>query len=291
MKILKATYGGKDCTTQIQDKVVDDNLYVYVNNSIIGDPSVGKVKYLVLKYEYKGQTLQKKVKENSWLIVKNTDSDRLGIFYSNNFQPETQPGIIKSLDTIAKASKGKADILTCTWYPQANNPFTEFSSWNKTYGHLNQVMSILQLLYNAEKIGGYKYVSFLEHDVMYPEGYFDYPDFDRGKVLTNMNYIGLIKEGWQGVNQKDEPMHQMTMRFEDAIPHFEEVFRKGMLIGAGLVEPQDLERIQWECDNPSVHVNHGHHYTSHNQIYSKETTNDDQYWGSYLNYKDLFVDG
>ena len=291
MKILKATYGGKDCTTQIQDKVVDGNLYVYVNNSIIGDPSVGKVKYLVLKYEYKGQTLEKRVRENNWLTIKNTDSNRLGIFYSNNFQPETQPGIKKSLETLVTASKDKADILTCTWVPQDGNPFAEFTSHNKTYGHLNQVMSILQLLYNAEKIGGYEYVSFLEHDVMYPEGYFDYPDFTQGKVLTNMNYIGLKKEGWQGVSQKDEPMHQMTMRFEDAIPHFEKVFKNGMLVGAGLVEPQDLERIQWECDNPSVHINHGHHYTSHNQIYSKDTTPDNEYWGSYSEYQDLFVDG
>lgn len=290
MKIIQATYGGEDCTKQVKAKQAGDNLFILANNNIIGDPAIGQVKYLVLEYEYGGVGHIVQARENEWLIVKNSTSDRLGIFYSNNYQPETQPAIKKSLETLVAASKNSADIMTCMWYKQDGNPFAEYLSWNKVYGHINQVTNILQLLYNAEKVGGYKYVSFLEHDVMYPEGYFDFPDFEIGQVQTNMNYIGLCKDGWQTVNQKDEPMHQMTMRFEDAIPHFEAVHKNALLVGAGLVEPQHLERIQWQSKHPAVHINHGHHYTSHHSIYSKQTTSDHDYWLNYLDYIHLFVE-
>jgi len=289
VNIISATYGGVDCTQEIQDKVIGDNIFLYVDNNIIGDPSMGVVKYLSLEWEYEGEKHTKKVREHEWLVIKNTTSDRLGIFYSNNYQPETQPAIKKSLETLVTASKDKADILTTVWYKQEGNPFTEFQSLTRTFGHINQVLNILQLLYNAEKIGGYNYVSFLEHDVMYGEGYFDFEDFNEGQVLTNMNYIGLNESGWQVKKQNDEPMHQMTMRFSDAITHFEKVLKNAILIGAGLVEPQDLERIQWEAPNPSVHINHGHHYTSHNSIYSTQTTEVDDYWGEYTQYTNLFI--
>jgi len=174
MNIISATYGGEDCTQQIQNKVVGDNIFLYVDNSIIGDPNMGQLKYLSLEYEYEGERYTKKVKEREWLVIKNTTSDKLGIFYSNNYQNETQPAIKKSLETLVTASKDKADIFTSVWYKQEGNPFTEFLSPTRTYGHVNQVLNILQLLYNAEKIGGYNYVSFLEHDVMYGEGYFDF---------------------------------------------------------------------------------------------------------------------
>ena len=291
MNIISATYGGQDCTEQIKSKVVGDNIFILANNSIIGDPAIGQVKYLSLEYEYGGETHTKQVRENEWLIVKNTNATRLGIFYSNNYQPETQPAIKASLNSIAAASKGKADILTCTWHKQEGNPFTEFSSLTKTFGHINQVLNIVQLLYNAEKIGGYDYVSFLEHDVLYGTDHFDFPEFEPGQLLTNTNFIGLCKDGWQSKTQNDEPMHQMTMRFDDALTHFNNVLKNAILVGAGLVEPQDLERIQWQSEMPSVHVNHGHHYTSHNQIYSKSTQEDNEHWGNYLTYKDLFVDG
>jgi len=116
-----------------------------------------------------------------------------------------------------------------------------------------------------------------------------FEDFEEGKVLTNMNYIGLNENGWQVKKQNDEPMHQMTMRFSDAITHFEKVLKNGILVGAGMVEPQDLQRIQWEAPNPSVHINHGHHYTSHNSIYSTQTTEVDEYWGEHTQYSNLFI--
>jgi hypothetical protein len=135
-------------------------------------------------------------------------------------------------------------------------------------------------LYTARESGKYQYVSFLEHDVLYPDGYFDYPEFTEG-VLTNMNYKGICEKGWQQRNADHEPLHQMTMRFEHAIVHFEALLRDAISMGGVLVEPQTVKRLQWFCANPAVHVNHGKHFTSHFNIY--ETASFDQhdaYWGS-----------
>jgi len=288
VKIIQATYGGKDCTTQIQDKVSNNNLFLLVNNDIVGDTNPGSVKYLSLEWEYEGETHNKEYRENTWVNIQNTKVNKLGIFYSNNNKPETQATIKQVLQTLQKSSHGKADILTCMWQRQKDNPFTEYISWTNNYGHVNQVLQILQLLYNAKQIGKYKYVSFLEHDVLYPEGYFDYKPFKKGQVLTNMNYMGLCKDGWQPRKQNDEPFHQMTMHLSDAITHMEKTLQNALVVGAGLVEPQDMNRIQWECKNPAVHVNHGHHYTSHFSIYSKEFVIVDEYWGEYSQYKHLF---
>lgn len=288
VKILKATYGERDCKDKLQELVSNNSLFLLVNNDLVGDPQVGQTKYLSLEWEYEGHTHNKQVREGEWLIIKNNTHKKLGIFYSNNDKRETQETIKKSLDTIRVASKDTADILTCMWQRQSDNPFTEFITWSKSYGHVGQVLSILQLLYNAQKIGDYEYVSFLEHDVLYPKGYFDYEPFKSGEVLTNMNYMGLCKDGWQPRKQNDEPFHQMTMRFDDAIKHMEDTFRNAMVVGAGLVEPQRMERIQWECKNPAVHVNHGHHYTSHFSIYSNEVVIVNEYWGDSTSYNHLF---
>ena len=58
MKIIKATYGGQDCTDILQAKIISNKLVIRVNNDIIGDPSVGNVKYLEIEWNYKIKNLQ-----------------------------------------------------------------------------------------------------------------------------------------------------------------------------------------------------------------------------------------
>lgn len=213
---------------------------------------------------------------------------RLGIFYSNNNKPETQATIKKSLETIKIAAEGKADIITCFWQPQEDNPFPQHIAWTTSYSHLNQLLQIMQLLYNAEN-KGYESVSFLEHDVLYPEDYFDYPQLSRGDILCNMNYIGMNANGFQQRNQDDQPFHQMTMRFKDALRHCESILPNALTTNNGLIEPQTKRRV-WRTKNPSVHVNHGYHFTSHNSIYSKNGEPIHQYWGNIKEYEYLFKD-
>jgi len=289
MKIIKATYGNKDCTNEIQSKVKNNSLIIHATNSIVGDPQVGKVKDLIVEIELDGKMYKESVKEGGLLVFPKSTKTKLGIFYSNNIVPSTYPAIRASLNSISKAAEGKADIYTCMWKHEPKNPFIEYIAWTQTSSHLNQLLQIMQLLYSAREVSNYEYVSFLEHDVLYPEGYFDYPEFLHNEVWTNMNYIGMNREGFQKKGQNDEPFHQMTMRFSDAITHCESILSNALITNSGLIEPQKMKRKQWQCENPAVHINHGHHFTSHFNVYRKggESKND-SYWGNHDDWKYLF---
>jgi hypothetical protein len=289
MLIIKALYGNKDCTQQIKSKIVNDKLIVRSCNDIIGDTLPGVIKYLEVDIEHKNKIYNEKIKEGELLVFPKSKNNKLGIFYSNNHVSQTYPTIKKSLDTIKIASEGKADILTCMWNHEPDNPFPEFISWVKISSHLNQLLQIMHLLYQAREINNYNYVSFLEHDVLYPEGYFDYPEINDGEVLTNMNYMGICRSGWQSLGQLDQPFHQMTMKFSEAIKHCESILSNALIRNSGLIEPQNIIRKTWNCINPSVHVNHGYHFTSHFNVYRKDDIfHEHSYWGIFENYKYLF---
>jgi hypothetical protein len=287
MNILAATYGGVDCLHKVKSKVKGDRLILMANNDIIGDTSPGNRKSLVVTFDTETVT----VEEGGLLVYPPTNNDRLGVFYSNNVNPKINNAIVASLKSIEKAAEGKADILTCMWRNEPENPFPEYICWTHTYSHLNQLLQVMQLLYVARDITDYKYVSFLEHDVLYPEGYFDYPDVKEGEVITNMNYMGICKDGFQSVPTKHEPFHQMTMRFDEAIAHCESILGNALVNNSGLIEPQvgNIIRSKWECKNPSIHINHGHHFTSHYSIYSStDLRQTNPYWGNHDKYVDLF---
>ena len=69
-------------------------------------------------------------------------------------------------------------------------------SWTKTRSHLNQCFKYWSYFTFARESKQYKYVTFLESDVLYAEGHFDYPDF-KGNSICNMNYKGLCEKGFQ----------------------------------------------------------------------------------------------
>jgi hypothetical protein len=283
MKIIKATYGDVDCTQQIQSRINGNKLIIRSNNNIIGDTQPGVVKYLEVEIEHEGKISNHKIQEHHLFVFPKSETTKLGIFYSNNNNSSIYPAIHASLKSIQKAAEGKADILTCMWQHDSENPFPEFIAWTHTSSHLNQLLQVMQLLYQAREIKEYEYVSFLEHDVLYPEGYFDFPNFEEGCVLTNMNYMGINSDGFQPLGQRDEPFHQMTMKFDEAIRHCESILSNALIRNAGLIEPQNLIRKQWECINPSVHINHGKHFTSHFNVYTKNVFDTHGYWGEHKN--------
>lgn len=267
--INSATYGGKDVTDKVRSLVKNNKLIVKASNDIFGDTKSGIVKYLNIDSS-EGIFA---VKENGYISLPKDNITKLGIFYSNNNVPVVVKESLLSLEKF----KDVADIITCVWSPIPGNPFYEIGAMTKSTNHLNIVIQILQLLYTARETDKYKYVSFLEHDVLYPEGYFDFPDFSDA-VMTNMNYKGICNKGWQKRNADHEPLHQMTMVFSEAIVHFENLLKDAIRLGGVLVEP-DIKRLKWNCINPAVHINHGKHFTSHFSIYSKDTEPIDSYWG------------
>lgn len=289
MEIINATYGGRDCTDIVKSKVTGERLVIRSSNDLCGDPLVGQVKYLEINWKLDGTEYNEKVREGDLITLPKTFHKKLGIFYSNNNHQTIYPAIDKSLDTIRIAAEGKADIVTCVWNRIPNNPFHQLVSWYQSQSHLNQLLQIMQCLYSAKEMYSYEYVSFLEHDVMYPIGYFDYNDFESGQVLTNMNYGGINREGWQHRGQSDEPFHQMTMRFDDAIKHCESILPNALRTNSGMIETQTMKRIQWEAPNQAIHINHGVHFTSHNSIYRRDNTYiEHPYWGNHSDYLHLF---
>jgi len=267
--INKASYGGVDVTDKVKSLVKNDKLIVKAGNDIFGDLKPGQLKYL----EIDSSEGIDKIKENGYLSLPKDKINKLGIFYTNN---NVDKVVKESLTTLEKF-KNVADIMTCVWRGIPGNPFYEVSAMTQSSSHLNIIIQILQLLYTARETNKYEYVSFLEHDVLYPEGYFDFPEFSNA-VMTNMNYKGICKDGWQNKNADHEPLHQMTMVFSEAIDHFEKLLHQAIRLGGVLVEPE-IKRLQWKCINPAVHVNHGKHFTSHFSIYSKEAYDFDSYWG------------
>lgn len=287
MNIIKATYGGVDITSIIQARVKNNQLSITANNNIIGDPTVGVLKFLEVTAEINGEFVTEIAKENTIMVLPKTKTDRLGIFYSNNINESIYPAISASLDSIHVAAKGQADVITCMWRAHPNNPFREYIAWTNTASFLNMVLQILQLLHIAQETNKYRYVSFLEHDVLYAPGYFNYPDFDQG-IIANMNYIGMNRSGFQQRKQHDKPLHQLTMLFDDALAHFTKLLPLALVHNSGLLEPQ-LPMTVWNSALPSVHINHGSHFTSHYSIYSTtDISPTHPYWGDHSKYLHLF---
>tara|TARA_R100001244_G_scaffold132133_1_gene107235 strand:- start:6 stop:896 length:891 start_codon:yes stop_codon:yes gene_type:complete len=285
--IQKAFYNKKDVKSIVEGLVFNNSLYFVAHNGVFGDPEPYTPKKLKIVYTINNKKEVLEVGENEYVKINYIPTDRLGIWYTNNCK--TKPKIInKSLNQLYNISTpNKATILTSVWEEIYNNPFKSYKSISSEGGHICITLQILQLLYAAEQLYNFKYVSFLEHDVLYPDGYFDFPDFEKGSILTNMNYIQLSKKGWQENNKSDEPLHEMTMHLSDAIANFEENLKKGLRHEYFLLENQNLKRETWFCKNPSVHIFHGNHLTSHYDIYSKEYEQGNYFWGHKNLYKDL----
>lgn len=287
MHIIRASYGNVDITDIVRNRVKNDQLSITADNNIIGDPQLGTVKFLEVVAEIDGQTVTERARENTIMVLPKSKNNRLGIFYSNNINEHIYPAISASLESIRRAAAGRADVITCMWRPHPNNPFREYLAWTNISSHLNMVLQILQLLHVAKETGNYRYVSFLEHDVLYAEGYFDYPEFDQG-TIANMNYMGMNSSGFQQRRQHDKPLHQLTMLFDDAVQHFTNLLPNALVLNSGLLEPQQTIG-DWHSSQPSVHINHGSHFTSHYSIYSTtDISSAHPYWGDHSQYLNLF---
>jgi len=139
------------------------------------------------------------------------------------------------------------------------------------------VVKLLQIEYEAE-VG--------QRSQTWSEG--QTVSFPRAKPvgIAHHDYIGLRASGWCEVNQRDEPMHQLALCWDEAIPHFESVQRACVTKGSELLEFNDLINcvIPYKGEAPSVHINHERTFTSHRNIYAAEGKPSHQYWGDAADY-------
>ena len=197
---------------------------------------------------------------------------KAGIFYTNNAIPIEI--ISRSLESIkVAAKKNDVKVITSSWDPI--DGFENYICDHKNKGHFTLYCQILKLLF-VLKDESYDVVSFLEHDTLYGEDYFDYNSFDCN-VLANSNYIGLHKEGYQKRPQVN-PLHQLTMKLDFAIDYFSIELVKTLHKNVTDVEPKQ-EYSFWNSNQKSIHINWGGNFTSHYQTFGEVYSNDDPYWG------------
>lgn len=80
IEIIKATYGGVDCTEEVERKVRNGNLIIKSDNNIIGDTKQGFVKTLFIEYILDGVEGFKETKEGDNFVLKSNSYSKLGIF-------------------------------------------------------------------------------------------------------------------------------------------------------------------------------------------------------------------
>lgn len=280
MRIISATYG----TDTVQKDVARDvrNLLgparravFYVTNGPFGDPAPYCRKTLCLEYEHEGVNRRVTAAENTLLVAPESTNTSLGIWYTNN---DVAPWVLhNSLNQLALSNT--VDILTCPWFPIPNNPFPERLFPYRTGSHLSVCLQILALLSLGRAIKKYDRVFFLEHDVLYPENYFDMPELP-DPVIVNDNYIGMNAGGYQTDKDDHEPLHQMVMAHDFAIEHFTTLLT-GYLRGDGLNLEPDNRRVRRHTGTPAIHINHGKHLTSHFDTYRPASVQELPYWGHY----------
>lgn len=280
MRIIRAVYGSKhgerDVTAEVRSLVGSSRTAVfYVSNGPFGDPSPYHEKELSFTYEHDGQEHTLTVPENQLLVAPASTNPSLGIWYTNN---DVEPWVLhNSLQQLALAPG--VDILTCPWHPIPGNPFPERLFQYRIGSHLSICLQILTLLSLGKAMKHYDRVFFLEHDVLYPENYFDMPEVP-APLMVNDQYIGMSAQGYQTDKDDHEPLHQMVMDHDFALAHFHELLNH-YLRGDGMNLEPDVKRVRRHSKSPAIHVNHGRHLTSHCDTYRPALFTDLPYWGSY----------
>lgn len=281
---MEATYGSGDkvvdVTQRLQVLVRNGTLCVTVTNGLFAiDPAPNVVKTLRFSYEIPGleQTYQHEAEERSVVLIPSTGSKNVGIFYSNlSVPPKYLERVLRQLEK----ARGDIDIIACPWHPIPNNPFPELDWPYHVSSHLTITLQILKLLHTAQAIGPYEYVFFLEHDVLYPESYFEFEPFTED-VLSNSNYMGLGEDGFLPDHLPQEPLHQIVMRLPAAIEHFTSILPAALTMGTLIIEPWGRSSKTRQSAEPTVHINHGMHFTTHHRIYAKDAPKPSQpYWGA-----------
>jgi hypothetical protein len=75
------------------------------------------------------------------------------------------------------------------------------------------------------------------------------------------------------------------MKFEVAIRHFLKLAKAYLVDAPAMLEPNGLGISSHYTIYPSVHINHGHNFTSHYAIYNEAAGKTHEYWGS----NDLYI--
>jgi hypothetical protein len=230
----------------------------------------------------------------------------VGVWYTDNTAP---PALLQaSLKSIAEAKRQtwrhEVVIVACGWeVPEEPVPGVEFVRFTgeRKRSHATIIAQIREALSSLSTLNSQlstcEAVCFLEHDVLYPEWYFQrigdtFANNPTSPVVSNLDYIGLSAQGWQPVRERHEPMHQLSMRYSFALENLQRAAKEAES-GSALLEPQG-DRSNWVRLPPTpglglapaVHVNHtAGRFTSHGEVvYAPAAATIHPHWGEHRNW-------
>ena len=293
MKIYKATYGFAHKTKDVTKKVIEllkINSIFKANNENFGDPAFGKVKHLTVVYERDdGSRYIKRYNEGDYVDTNiKSKHKRLGIFYTHN-PKENKALIDASIKSIADAAKysNNVDILVCSWEKFNTYGLPRIEASVKVGGIKNMYMQIAQCLNYAQSNGSYDSISFLEHDVLYPLEYFNYPEIlPHEDCLYNENNIVLKKDGYYRMENISICLHQFHMKLPFAID-----FMKTKLFESitKFVAPEPPNSQRYSTTVPALHINNSTHLSTTPTYYKKSLGEKIPIWGNMNEYKELIT--
>jgi hypothetical protein len=221
----------------------------------------------------------------------------LGCWYSNNgINQQILTASLRSIEKAVLASDVPVHVKTCTYSKPPDSSFTNYLAHCQMASHLGIAMQILRLILEADSEGmHYDIVCFLEHDVLYPESYFStvaraMENDPASTGVINCGYLGLNQTGWLKIREQQYPMHQTSLRGQYARAHIQRIVEDCIVKGAVALEPDPAKLFKLHGDTPSVHINHGRHFTSHYDTFVKDSGGwlDHPYWG---NFRAFYPDG
>jgi hypothetical protein len=192
----------------------------------------------------------------------------LGVWYTNSQAPLSL--MQKSLQTIKRAADEtmhhNVRVVTSSWLPIAGNSFPcVVGKPDAASGHASIIAQMRAAVDSVQWHNEYVFdaVVFLEHDVLYPPGYFDKigDAFDGGEVpvVSNLDYEGLNATGWLAVKERHEPNHQLALRRDVFFANLDRAQAECDKQGWCLLEPQgdrnDWVRLPPVGLTPAIHVN------------------------------------
>lgn len=228
----------------------------------------------------------------------------LAVWYTDNTAPESL--LRSSLAALKAAADGATrhdvKVITVGWKPIEGNPFPFVQYDGPPQRSHKAIVHQLRQGVGAHLIAGgaADAVACCEHDVLYPADYFDRHGDALGSnpsaaVSSNTDYIGLNATGWLAVVQRDEPMHQLCIRWGKMLAHLDALHAGSV----SHVEPDhagarnDWVRVRHGGPMPSVHVNHqgrgdgSQRFTNHGEVcYAQHSGGavEHGYWGNAAKY-------
>lgn len=209
---------------------------------------------------------------------------KLGIFYTNNeIATEILDLVVENIQKAAEFSQ--VDLVACSYTPIQYWKAERQQSKIHNSGILSLAIQVLQLLYSYRN-KGYDVVSFLEHDVLYPINYFTYPDFTNN-FLHCTDYRQLTTKGFQSYYWDCYPLFTLTMQYEFAIKHFVDILEKMLTGNYWILEPQQIDVLNYANPLSLMHIKHGRNTTSFYNYFTGEDKEDSQ-WGVFNDYYQRF---